>query len=344
MQNIQIPPFDEASAKEAKRILNSLAKVANSLGIMEDLAVQLAGIQGNPRPTFLKKAHIIFAGDHGIANKGISSTGQEITIMQTKNFLRGGATINAYCRTAGAELTVVDVGIAKPIDDEKLVKCNIVRSTKDFSEGPAMTKEEALACIQVGIDQAREKASQGFQLLSIGEMGIGNTSPSSAIVALMTGSTVREVTGIGSGISKELVEKKIALIEQGIALNAPNPLDALDVLAKVGGAEIAAMVGLILGGASLRIPIILDGFIAGAAAIIAINLYPECKNMLIASHISKEAGHRVLLDYLNLQSYLDLGLRLGEGTGAVLLLPLIDSAVRVLHEMISLEELLAINT
>ena len=200
-----------------------------------------------------------------------------------------------------------------------------------------MTREEALACVQVGIDMAREEAARGVTLLAAGEMGIGNTSPSSAITAVLTGASVDEVTGIGSGIPSERVRHKAGLIRRGIAINRPNPSDAVDVLAKVGGPELAAMSGLMLGGASLRIPVVVDGFIAGAAAAIAIGIRPGVRDMLIGSHSSVEPGHQILMDYLGIPTYFDFGLRLGEGTGAALLYPIIDAAVRILTEMNTLQ-------
>ena len=213
----------------------------------------------------------------------------------------------------------------------------VMHAARDFSEGPAMTREEALACVQVGIDMAREEAARGVTLLAAGEMGIGNTSPSSAIAAVLTGASVDEVTGIGSGIPSERVRHKASLIRRGIAINRPDPNDAVDVLAKVGGPELAAMSGLMLGGASLRIPVVVDGFIAGAAAAIAIGIRPGVRDMLIGSHSSLEPGHQILMDYLGIPTYFDFGLRLGEGTGAALLYPIIDAAVRILTEMDTLQ-------
>jgi len=340
MNTLTIPPFDTEAANAAQKRLDSLAKVPGSLGTLEELAVRLAGITGNACPSFPKKAVVLFAADHDIALKGVSVTGQNITELQVRNFVRGGGSINAFCRTANADLTIVDVGVKTDMKDlDGLVKRKIVHAAKDFSDGPAMSRDQALACIQVGLDQAREKAAQGVSLLAAGEMGIGNTSPSSAITAVMTGAPVDAVTGKGSGISAGRVALKAALIQQGITRNAPDPKDALDVLAKVGGPEIAAMVGLMLGGASLRIPVVIDGFIAGAAACIAIGMYPATRDMLVGSHTSQEPGHQYLIDYLGIPTYLTMDFRLGEGTGAVLLFPIIDTAVRILHEMSTLEDL-----
>lgn len=340
MNSLTIPAYSEQAAQAAKKRLDSLAKVPGSLGKLEDLAIRLAGITGRECPAFPHKAVVLFAADHDIALRGVSATGQEVTEIQVRNFLAGGGTINAFCRNAGASLTVVDVGVKGDMDDlEGLVRRKVVHAARDFSEGPAMTRDEALACVQVGIDMARAEAEKGVTLLAAGEMGIGNTSPSSAIAAVFTGAPVETVTGMGSGISSERFRHKTALIRRGIERNRPDPADALDVLAKVGGPELGAMAGLMLGGAALRIPVVVDGFIAGAAAAIAIGLRPEVRDMLVGSHSSLEPGHRILMDYINISIHFDFGLCLGEGTGAALLYPIIDASVRILTEMRTLAEL-----
>ena len=291
MNTLTIPPFSARAAEAAQRRLDNLAKVPGSLGRLEELAVRLAGITGNECPAFPEKAVVLFAADHDIALRGVSATGQEVTEMQVRNFVKGGGTINAFCRNAGARLSVVDVGVKGDLRDvEGLIRRKVMHAARDFSEGPAMTREEALACIQVGIDMAREEAAKGATLLAAGEMGIGNTSPSSAIAAVLTGASVDEVTGIGSGIPSGRVRHKADLIRRGIAVNRPDPRDAVDVLAKVGGPELAAMSGLMLGGASLRIPVVVDGFIAGAAAAVAVGIRPGVRDMLIGSHSSVEPG------------------------------------------------------
>lgn len=238
MNTLTIPAFSAEAAEAAQRRLDNLAKVPRSLGRLEELAVRLAGITGKECPVFPEKSVVLFAADHDIALQGVSATGQEVTEMQVRNFVKGGGTINAFCRNAGARLSVVDVGVKNDLDDvEGLMRRKVMHAARDFSEGPAMTREEALACVQVGIDMAREEASRGVTLLAAGEMGIGNTSPSSAIAAVLTGASVDEVTGIGSGIPSERVRHKAGLIRRGIAINRPDPNDAVDVLAKVGGPE-----------------------------------------------------------------------------------------------------------
>lgn len=336
MHTLTLPPYCRTSEQAARNRMNSLAKVPGSLGVLETLAVRLAGMTAQERPLFPRKSVVLFAADHDIALNGLSATGQEVTTLQVRNFLKGGGTINAFTRNAGADLVIVDVGVKTdftPDDCPTLINRKVVHAARDFSVGPALSREEALACLQVGIDMARSEAAKGVSLLAAGEMGIGNTSPSSAIAAVMTGVSVEMVTGTGSGIPPETVARKIELIKRGIALNAPNPKDALDVLAKVGGPELGAMAGLMLGGASLRIPVVVDGFIAGAAAAIAIGMNPDVSAYLVGSHVSAEPGHQMLMHHLKIQTYFDFGLRLGEGTGAALFFPIIDASVRILHEM-----------
>lgn len=339
MEQIVIPQFSHKAAQAAQARLDSLAKVPGSLGALEDLVIRLAGITDNECPSFPKKAVVLFAADHDIALRGVSATGQEVTEIQVRNFCRGGGTINAFCRNMGASFTAVDVAMKNDVEAEGLVQRKVMYAARDFSEGPAMTREQAVACIQVGIDMARDQAAKGATMLAAGEMGIGNTSPSTAITAVLTGMSVEEATGIGSIIPPERLRMKAELIKKGIELNQPDPADALDVLAKVGGPEIGAMAGLMIGGASLRIPVIIDGFIAGAAAAIAIGLYPEMREFLIGSHISYEPGHMALMKYVGAPTFYNFGMRLGEGTGAVLLFPHIDAAVRILTEMPTLKEL-----
>lgn len=344
MERLSIPKFSEKAANAARERLDSLAKLPGSLGRLEELAARLAGITGQKRPTFPKKTVVLFAGDHGIAKYGLSTSGSEVTALQVRNFLHGGGAINAFCRTAGADLRIVDVGVCTDLEPELdtygLIRKKIMYGTHDFTHEPAMTRNQAEASVQIGIDMAREEAARGTTLLAAGEMGIGNTTPSSAIIAVLGGFPLESVIGTGSGISSnEILLRKRECVRQGIEINKPNPADALDVLAKVGGLEIGAMAGLMLGGASLRIPVIVDGFIAGAAAMIAVGINPAVQNMLTGSHLSTEPGHRLAMDHLGIPVCFKLGMRLGEGTGAVLLFPMIDSAVRILREMNTLNDI-----
>lgn len=360
LPRLVIPPPDAAAASAARERLDSLAKVPGSLGRLETLAVLLAGMTGQARPRFPRKAVALFAGDHAIARHGLSSTGQEVTALQTRNFLRGGGTINAFTRNAGAGLTVVDVGIdgeidmpdteaADPAAPIRFVRRKAVRGARDFSAGTArdpvwaMTRAETLACLRAGMDVAFSEADRGMDLLAAGEMGIGNTSPSSALAAHFLGVPVERVTGAGSGISAAMLQRKTDLLAGALARHFPagaeREPDPVEVLARVGGPEIAAMSGFMLGAASRRVPVVVDGFIAAAAACAATALHAGVRNYLIGSHVSVEPGHRLLLEHIGVDPYFDFGLRLGEGTGAALFFPIIDAAVRVLDEMATLADI-----
>lgn len=360
LPRLVIPPPDAAAASAARERLDSLAKVPGSLGRLETLAVLLAGMTGQARPRFPHKAVALFAGDHAIARHGLSSTGQEVTALQTRNFLRGGGTINAFTRNAGAGLTVVDVGIdgeidmpdteaADPAAPIRFVRRKAVRGARDFSAGTArdpvwaMTRAETLACLRAGMDVAFSEADRGMDLLAAGEMGIGNTSPSSALAAHFLGVPVERVTGAGSGISAAMLQRKTDLLAGALARHFPAGAergpDPVEVLARVGGPEIAAMSGFMLGAASRRVPVVVDGFIAAAAACAATALHAGVRNYLIGSHVSVEPGHRLLLEHIGAEPYFDFGLRLGEGTGAALFFPIIDAAVRVLDEMATLADI-----
>ncbi len=360
LPRLVIPPPDAAAASAARERLDSLAKVPGSLGRLETLAVLLAGMTGQARPRFPHKAVALFAGDHAIARHGLSSTGQEVTALQTRNFLRGGGTINAFTRNAGAGLTVVDVGIdgeidmpdteaADPAAPIRFVRRKAVCGARDFSAGTArdpvwaMTRAETLACLRAGMDVAFSEADRGMDLLAAGEMGIGNTSPSSALAAHFLGVPVERVTGAGSGISAAMLQRKTDLLAGALARHFPAGAergpDPVEVLARVGGPEIAAMSGFMLGAASRRVPVVVDGFIAAAAACAATALHAGVRNYLIGSHVSVEPGHRLLLEHIGVEPYFDFGLRLGEGTGAALFFPIIDAAVRVLDEMATLADI-----
>lgn len=340
MQIPVIPPLDRQAFEAAEKLQLSLAKLPGSLGVLEPLAARIAGMTGNPAPRLRDKAIVLFAADHHIADSGLSLTGKEVTEIQTRNFVGGGATINAFTRNAGARLTVVDVGVDADLSDcPGLVDRKVMHGAADFSRGPAMTREQAERCLEIGIEMARLEKSKGLDLVAAGEMGIGNTTPSSAIIAVMTGNPVEVVTGRGSGVKEAIIRRKIELIERGIALNRPDPADAVDVLAKVGGPEIGAMAGLMLGAASLRVPIVIDGLIAGAAAAIAQGIDPATAGYFIGSHVSAEPGHQLIMEHIGVTTYMNLGLCLGEGTGAALFFPMLDAATRVLSEMKTLADL-----
>jgi nicotinate-nucleotide--dimethylbenzimidazole phosphoribosyltransferase len=279
------------------------------------------------------------AADHGIVKEGVSAYPSEVTAQMVLNFLNNGAAVNVLARQAGALVKVVDIGVDYDFHGmEGLLHRKIAYGTMNMLKGPAMTPVQTEAALQVGIELVQSEINQGLDLVAIGEMGIGNTTASSAITAVLTGLPVEQVTGRGTGIDDAGLQKKIQVIREAIRLNAPDPQDALDVLAKVGGLEIAGLAGVIIGAAARRVPVVVDGFISGTAALVAAKLIPEVKPYLIASHRSVEIGHLAIWNTLGLHPLFDLGLRLGEGTGAVLAFHLIEAATRILDEMATFDE------
>lgn len=334
-----IPEPDLAAMNWARRRHEQLTKPPGSLGRLEELAIRFVGITGQIPPAIRRKAIVTAAADHGVAEEGVSAYPREVTAQMVLNFLRGGAAINVLARGVGAEVIVVDAGVAAEVPEEPgLLRRAVRRGTANFVHGPAMEREEAEQAVVNGIAIATELHQGGVDLLGTGDMGIGNTTASSAITAVMTGRPVAEVTGRGTGITVEQLRKKIAVIERAIAVNQPDPADPLDVLAKVGGLEIATLVGVMIGGAACRVPVVIDGFISGAAALIAVALAPHASFSLIAAHSSVEVGHRAILEHLEKAPLLNLDLRLGEGTGAALAFPIIENALRILNEMATFQE------
>ncbi|MDI6728183.1 MAG: nicotinate-nucleotide--dimethylbenzimidazole phosphoribosyltransferase [Thermodesulfovibrionales bacterium] len=323
----------------AQRHLDNLTKPLGSLGRLEEFARRLVAITENKSPVLDKKVIFTFAGDHGVTEDGVSAYPREVTQQMVFNFLRGGAGINVLARHAGAEVVVVDIGVDHDFGEiEGLVNMKVIKGTKNFTKGPAMTRNEAIRCIDVGIELADGYARKGYKIFGTGEMGIGNTTPSSAIASVLTGKPVSEVTGKGTGITDESLKRKITVIEEGIKLNNPNPEDAIDVLSKVGGAEIGGIAGLVLGAASNRIPVVIDGFISTAGALIAYCIEPRVKDYMFAAHNSVEIGHKAMLDKIGLRSILDLDLRLGEGTGAALAMLMIEAGLKIYKEMATFGE------
>ena len=334
-----IQPLDESGMRSARARQETLTKPHGSLGRLEELSIQLAGMQANPFPSVERKAVIVMAADHGVASEGVSAYPAEVTAQMVLNFLHGGAGINVLAHQAGARVTIVDIGVATDIKPEPgLVQCKVMHGTRNLAQGPAMTRQEAEQALQIGVNVLNKEAAQGLDLLATGDMGIGNTTPSSAIAALMTGLPVAQVVGRGTGIDDEGLKNKIKVIEQALAVNRPNAGDALDVLHKVGGLEIAGLAGVMIAAAGKRIPIVVDGFISTAAAMIAVELAPRVREYLISAHQSVEKGHRVMLRHLGLAPLLDLNLRLGEGTGAALAFHLIEASTRILREMATFDE------
>jgi nicotinate-nucleotide--dimethylbenzimidazole phosphoribosyltransferase len=299
----------------------------------------LAAITGKARPSVKRKAVVIMAADHGVAAEGVSAYPAEVTPQMVLNFARGGAAINVLARQAGARVVVVDIGVAADFDPATpILHRKIARGTQNMARGPAMTRAQAEAAIKVGIEIVNAEIMQGLDLIATGDMGIGNTTASSAIVAALTGEPVAKITGRGTGVDDVGLARKVAVIERALAVNLPDANDPLEVLCKVGGLEIGGLAGVIISAAANRVPILVDGFISGAAALLAARLEPRVKPYLIAAHQSVEIGHRVILDQLGLRPLLDLDLRLGEGTGAALAFHLLEAAARLLDEMATFVE------
>lgn len=334
-----IPPLDQAAAQDARERHNQLTKPAGSLGQLEELSIQLAGIQGRSRPSTARKGVIVMTADHGAAREGVSAYPAEVTPQMVLNFLSGGAAINVLARQAGARVVIVDIGVAAEFGSQPgLVQRKVACGTASLAHGPAMTRQQAEQAVQTGIQIVQAEIEAGLDLVATGDMGIGNTTASAAMTAAFTGALVSQVTGRGTGVDDAGLAHKIAVIEQALAVNQPDPADALDVLSKVGGLEIAGLAGVMLGAAERRVPVVIDGFISGAAALAAVGLAPQVKPYLIAGHQSVEIGHRIILERLGLKPLLNLDLRLGEGTGAALAFHLVEAAARILDEMATFSE------
>ena len=328
-----ITPPTRAGERAARRHLDSLTKPPGSLGRLEEVALRLAVLRGRP-PEVARPVIFTFAADHGVVAEGVSAYPQVVTAQMVENFIRGGAAVNVLARQAGARVVVADFGVATPLGDSPdLVACPIGRGTANIALGPAMSREDAVRAIETGARLAEQAIDAGADLLATGEMGIGNTTAASAITAAITGAEPELVTGRGTGVDDATLARKLAAVRRALEINRPDARAGLDVLAKVGGFEIGGLTGVILAGAARRVPVALDGFIAGAAALIAVALAPAARHALFASHRSAEPGHTRALAHLGLEPYLDLGLRLGEGTGAALFVHLARAAALVWSEM-----------
>ena len=334
-----IKPLDKGAMAEAQARQDQLTKPPGSLGRLEELSIQLAGIQGRSIPQIRHKVIITMAGDHGVVAEKVGNWPQEVTAQMVYNFLNGGAGINVIARQVGARVVVVDMGVATELGpNPQLLSRKIAPGTQNITQGQAMTREQAVRAIETGIEIVAAEVAKGLDIVGTGDMGIGNTTASSAVCAVMIGKPVAEVTGRGTGITDEQLVHKIEVIERALAVNHPDPKQPLDVLAKVGGFEIGGLVGVMLGAAAHRIPVVIDGFISGAAALIATALSPKLKDFLIAGHVSVEIGHKWLLRHLGLKPLLDFDMRLGEGTGAALGIFLAETSARVLAEMATFAE------
>ena len=330
-----IPGLDEAAMLSASQRLDRLTKPLGSLGRLEEIAVWLAGIQGHAYPRLARKTIFVVAADHGVALRGVSAYPQAVTGQMVRNFLAGGAAINVLARHAGAKVIVVDAGVAQdPGPAPGLVSKRLGPGTADLVTSPAMSEEQAIECIRIGIDLAR---TEDAGVIGCGEIGIGNTTAASAVTAAMLGCAPERVTGSGTGIDDEARSRKIALIEKALALHQPDASKPLDVLRMVGGFEIGILAGVIIGAAASRRAVLVDGFISTSAALLAHAIAPESLPYMLATHLSTEPGHRLALERLDLAPFLDLRLRLGEGTGAALAMPILEAACHVLSEMATFE-------
>ena len=331
----KIKPVNFKLMEKAQEKLDNLTKPQGSLGKLEDFARRIVGISGTLSPAIKRKVIFVMAGDHGVVEEGVSAYPQEVTFQMVYNFIRGGAGINVLARHMGAEILVVDMGVAKDFPlEEGIIRKKIANGTNNIAKGPAMSRDEAKRAIIAGIEVFEDELSKKeIDIIGLGEMGIANTTPSSAIVACLTKSKVEEVTGRGTGIDEDQLKNKIRVIKQAIEINRPDPEDGLDVLSKVGGFEIGGLVGCILAAASHRVPIVIDGFISCASTLIAIKLAPLAKDYIFASHNSVEKGHKIALNYMGKVPMFDLGMRLGEGTGAALGISFVEAGVKILTQM-----------
>jgi nicotinate-nucleotide--dimethylbenzimidazole phosphoribosyltransferase len=334
-----IKPLDQQAMAAAKARQDQLTKPAGSLGKLEDLSIRLAGIQGKASPKIERKVMITMAGDHGVVDEKVGNWPREVTAQMVVNFLNGGAGINVLARQASARIIFVDMGIASDLQpDPQLVVKKAGYGTKNMCLGPAMTETQARQTVETGIEIMNTEVKNGLDIVGTGDMGIGNTTASSAIFAVFSGKTVEEVTGRGTGLTDEQLSHKIDVIKRALSVNRPDASKPLDVLAKVGGFEIGGLAGVMLGAAAQHIPVVIDGFISGAAALVATALAPRLHEYIIAAHVSAEAGHSAMLEYMKLKPLLSLEMRLGEGTGAALGIIVAEAAARTLNEMATFAE------
>ncbi|MEX2290330.1 MAG: nicotinate-nucleotide--dimethylbenzimidazole phosphoribosyltransferase [Mycobacteriales bacterium] len=331
----ELRPLDRQAMADAEQHQARLTKPRGSLGVLEDVAIQLAGLAGlDPPPLPAPAAVAVFAADHGVHAQGVTPWPQEVTAQMVGNFLAGGAVVNALAAQTGAQVCVVDVGVAGDLPAHPALRARkVAAGTADLTTGPAMTRAQAVAAVEVGITVARELVAEGARCLLTGDMGIANTTASAALIAAMLDLDPAEVTGRGTGVDDATLAVKIDVVRRALALHAPDPADPLGVLAAVGGLEHAALVGFLLGASALRVPVVLDGVIAGSAALVAAALHPDALVAALAGHRSAEPGHARALEALRLRPLIDLDLRLGEGSGAVLALPLVQAAARVLRDV-----------
>ena len=335
----KIQPLNKNAMEAARLRQDALTKPPGSLGRLEELSIQMAGIIGNPRPKIENKVVIVMAGDHGVVAEGVSAYPSEVTPQMVLNFLNGGAAINVLSRHVGARVVTVDMGVASDMGSHPgLVDRKVSLGTNNITKGPAMSHDEARKALRAGAELVQAEIEKGLDIMVTGDMGIGNTTPSAAIAVAITGCSAAEVVGRGTGVDDPGLLRKINAVERAIEVNQADPRDGFDVLVKLGGYEIAGLVGAILAAAANRIPVVIDGFISSAAAMIAVTIAREARDYLISAHRSDELGHQIMLEWLDLEPLLDFHMRLGEGTGGVLALSIIEAACKIVDEMATFAE------
>ena len=334
----QIQPLDERAMALAKKRWDSIAHPLHSLGLLEDAIVTIAGAQGSHQVELNKRCVTPFCANNGVVAQGVTQSGQDVTTIVTKNFCSGEASVCVMARVAGADVIPVDIGVAQDVTEPGLRVHKIAYGTADITQGPAMTREQAADAILYGMNLVKELKEEGYRLIATGEMGIGNTTTSSALAAVLLDRPVEDMTGRGAGLSSEGLQRKIRAIETAIQVNQPDPGDVLDVLHKVGGLDIAGLAGVFLGGALCHTPVLVDGFISSVAALVAARLCPDCRDYMLGSHASEEPASQLVLAELGLRPFLYAGMRLGEGTGAVAVMPLLDMGLAVYREMTTFED------
>ena len=333
-----IYPLDTRFMEQAQARQDRLIKPQGSLGKLEEISIQLAGIYGSKYFDTTKKIVLSFACDHGVYEEGVAPNNQNITLLQSMNFPKKINGVGTISKFVGSDVQLIDVGINCDDPIEGVIDCKIRKSTSNMAKGPAMTRQEAIRAIEIGIEMSEKYIQEDYKVIGIGEMGIANTTPSAAIISVIAGCDPQEVTGMGAGLKKELLQHKAQVIRTAIEINQPNPTDGIDILQKVGGFEIGSMAGVILGCSANRVPVVLDGFISYAAALIAVNINPRCKDYMIASHYSAEPGAKKALELLGLDPFLKMDMRLGEGSGAALAFNMIEAANYVYKNMLTFDE------
>lgn len=328
-------PDHQAMAETRKR-WDDIAKPLHSLGRLEDALVKIAGVTGSSRIELSRKAHIVMCGDNGVIEEGVSQSGSEVTAIVAENLLQVRSCVSIMCKMQGVDLFPVDIGMCS---ESRIIQRKIAWGTKNMAKEPAMTREETIAAIEVGIEMVRELKEKGYHLIGTGEMGIGNTTTSSAVTSAMLGVSVESVTGKGAGLSSAALNRKIEVIEKAIKMHSPDPHDPVDVLSKVGGFDIAGLMGVFIGGAAFHIPIVIDGFISSVAALLAYRMDPVIREYMLASHVSQEPASVLLLETLGLHPLLTCDMHLGEGTGAVASFPILDMSLEIFNKMSTFEQI-----